>query len=42
MLRIRPGKAVREVQSGMLNGVGRSLGANKVWYHCMEETRWKR
>ena len=42
MLRIRPGKALREVRSGMLNGAGRSLGADRAWYHCMEETKWKR
>ena len=42
MLRICPGKALREVRSGMLNGVGRSLGADKAWYRCVEETKWKR
>ena len=39
---MHPGKALREVWSGIPKGVGKSLGTARVWYHCVEETRWNR
>ena len=34
-----PGMALREVQRGMPKAVGKSLGAVRAWYRCVEETR---
>ena len=36
---MHPGMALREVQSGMPKGVGKSLGVERAWYHCVAETR---
>ena len=39
---MRLGRALSKVQSGILKGAGKSLGAARAWYHCMEEMRWNR
>ena len=39
---MRLGKALSEVQSGILTGAGKSLEAARAWYCCVEETRWNR
>ena len=34
-----PGMVLREVRREMPKVAGKSLGAARAWYHCMEETR---
>ena len=42
MVRIHPGKVLREVRRGIPKCAGKSLGADKVWYRCVEETKWNK